>query len=249
MAKIIFNADDLGYSHGVNQGILYCYQHGVVNSTSLMVNMSYFEEAVELISDNHLKNIGLHFNLTEGKPILKTHRTIVDDEGNFLREIHQNTKSNAKEIWDELEAQYLKAIQAGIQINHFDTHHHIHMTQSLRKLFGIFSKRYNMPLRKVQYTSRNPIKRFKLDRDLRGTPFYTKNFSSLFYGENATEENLLKLLNNNKGKDLEIMCHPGYLDEKNGEYNNEREVELQILTSGHLTEFVKNNILENYKKK
>lgn len=238
MAKIIFNADDLGYSHGVNQGILYGYQNGVVNSTSLMVNMNYFEEAVEIISDNKLNNIGLHFNLTEGKPILKTHRTIVDDEGNFLRGIHQNTKSNTTEILDELEAQYLKAIQAGVKINHFDTHHHIHMTQILRKLFADFSKKYNLPLRKVEYTSRNPIKRVKLNMDLHGVSFYTPHFSWLFYDDNATEENLLRLLNNNKGKNIEIMCHPGFLDENNGEYNEQRKKELNILTSDRIKKIV-----------
>lgn len=238
MAKIIFNADDLGYSHGVNQGILYGYQHGVVNSTSLMVNMSCFEEAVELISNNHLNNIGLHFNLTEGKPILKNHRTIVDDEGNFLREIHQNTKSNTKEILDELDAQYRQAIQAGVQINHFDTHHHIHMTQNLRKLFGDFSKKYKLPLRKVVHTSRNPINRMKLNLDLYGVSFYTRNFSSLFYDDIATEENIITLLNDNKGKDLEIMCHPGFADENNGEYNEQRKKELDILTSDRIKKIV-----------
>ncbi len=238
MAKIIFNADDLGYSHGVNQGILYCYQHGVVNSTSLMVNMSCFEEAVELISNNHLNNIGLHFNLTEGKPILKNHRTIVDDEGNFLREIHQSSKINTKEILKELEAQYLLAIQAGVPINHFDTHHHIHMTHNLRKLFGDFSKKYNLPLRRVEYTSRNPINRIKLNADLRGVNYFTPYFSSLFYDENATEEILVNLLNDYKGKDIEIMCHPGFEDENNGEYNIERKNELEVLTSDSIKKLI-----------
>lgn len=238
MAKIIFNADDLGYSHGVNQGILFGYQNGVVNSSSLMVNMAYFEEAVEIISDNQLNNIGLHFNLTEGKPILKNHRTIVDDEGNFLRDIHQNTKRNTKEIWDELEAQYLQATEAGVQINHFDTHHHIHMTDSLRKLFGDFSKKYKLPLRKVEHTSRNPVNRMKLNLDLYGVSFYTWNFSSLFYDDNATEENIVKLLNDNKGKDIEIMCHPGFEDENNGEYNVERKKELDILTNDRIKKLI-----------
>lgn len=238
MAKIIFNADDLGYSHGVNQGILFGYQNGVVNSSSLMVNMAYFEEAVEVISNNNLHNVGLHFNLTEGKPILNTHRTIVDDEGYFLRDIHQNAKSNTKEILVELEAQYLKAIQAGVPINHFDTHHHIHMTQNLRKLFGDFSKKYNLPLRKVEHGSRNPIKRVKLNMDLNGVSFYTPHFSWLFYADNATEENVLRILNDNKGKDLEIMCHPGFADENNGEYNEQRKKELDILTSDRIKKIV-----------
>jgi predicted glycoside hydrolase/deacetylase ChbG (UPF0249 family) len=32
MAKLIFNADDLGLSRGVNRGILECYKNGIVNS-------------------------------------------------------------------------------------------------------------------------------------------------------------------------------------------------------------------------
>lgn len=238
MAKIIFNADDLGYSHGVNQGILYGYQNGVVNSSSLMVNMGHFEEAVEIVANHQLNNIGLHFNLTEGTPILETHRTIVDDKGEFLRDLHLQSKINSQEIIDEVQAQYQKAIKAGVRINHLDTHHHLHMTHSLRKIFGDFSKKYNLPLRKVEHTSRNPINRLKLNADLRGVTYFTPYFSSLFYDENATEEILVDLLNDYKGKDIEIMCHPGFEDDNNGEYNIERKKELEVLTSDRIKEIV-----------
>ena len=238
MAKIIFNADDLGYSQGVNQGILYGYQNGVVNSSSLMVNMAHFDEAVEIIANHQLKNIGLHFNLTEGTPILATHRTIVDEKGDFLRDLHVQSKINPQEIVDEVEAQYQKAIKAGVKINHLDTHHHLHMTQSLRKIFGDFAKKYNLPLRKVAHTSRNPLNRIQLNADLRRVNCFTPYFSSLFYDENATEEILVSLLEKYKGKDIEIMCHPGFEDENNGEYNMERKRELEVLTSERIKKLV-----------
>lgn len=238
MAKIIFNADDLGYSHGVNQGILYGYKNGVVNSSSLMVNMDHFEEAVELITEHKLKNIGLHFNLTEGKPIIQTHHSIVDEKGEFFRNPHLKTDIVLEEIIEEIEAQYQKAIKAGVQINHLDTHHHLHMTDSLRKLFGDFSKKYNLPLRKVPHTSRNPINRIKLNSDLQGVTYFTAYFSSLFYDENATEEMLLSLLNKYKGKNIEIMCHPGFLDENHGDYNIERKLELEVLTNDRIKKIV-----------
>ena len=46
--QVIFNADDFGLTHGVNQGIKDAHLKGVVNSTTLMVGMSADKEAVEL---------------------------------------------------------------------------------------------------------------------------------------------------------------------------------------------------------
>lgn len=241
MGKLIFNADDLGQTHATNQGILHAYQNGVVNSSSLLVTTNHFDEAVDIIEKNQLKNIGLHFNLTEGKPILKTHNSIVDTAGNFIRNIHQKTDANSTEIAAELEAQFDKAIKAGVKINHLDSHHHIHMTKSLRKLFARFSKKHGLPLRKINNTSRNPIKRIQLKRDLLGVSFFTQDFSSEFYGENANEEKLIQLIEKYKGKSLEIMCHPGFEDPENGIYNQERKMELDILTSDRIKKIVLTN--------
>ena len=44
--KVIMNADDFGFSKGVNLAILEGFQHGILTSTSLMVNMPGFEHAV-----------------------------------------------------------------------------------------------------------------------------------------------------------------------------------------------------------
>ena len=47
MAKyLIINADDLGLAPGVNQAIIDLHQAGVVTSTSVMVNMPGFNDAV-----------------------------------------------------------------------------------------------------------------------------------------------------------------------------------------------------------
>ena len=46
LMKVIMNADDFGFSRGVNLAILEGFQHGILTSTSLMVNMPGFEHAV-----------------------------------------------------------------------------------------------------------------------------------------------------------------------------------------------------------
>ena len=228
MAKLIFNADDLGLSRGVNRGIVECYNNGVVNSASLMTTTPYFEETVQLINENKLTNIGLHFNLTEGKPLLTSHKTIVDEAGNFIRSICDSENVNLIEVQQELEAQLKKAIDAGVLITHVDSHHHIHMSALLSNPFLKIADNYKLPLRRVTNTYRHPIRRLKHYLQFKKHQFYTDSFSAEFYDEEATLEVLKDIIKNAKGI-VEIMCHPGYPDEDNGVYNEQRLQEMEVL--------------------
>ena len=239
MARLIFNADDFGLSHGVNKGIVHAYKKGVLNSTSLMTTVPYFEEAVALIHKHQLENIGLHFNLTEYTAALD-HQTLTNEKNEFYRNVHEKQDLNLEEVYRELEAQYMLAIKAGVIINHIDSHHHVHMTVQLRKVFIEFSKKYHLPLRRLKNTARNPVNIFKFYKDTLAAKFYTKDFTADFYDERATEENLLKILHQYQGNDLEIMCHPGYKDVENGIYDEQREKELKILCSDNIINLVKN---------
>lgn len=239
MTKLIINADDFGLSKGVNLGILHAYQKGVVNSASLMTTTPYFEEAVNLIEEHRLENIGLHFNLTEGVPALTNHKYLCAKDNFFQRNVHLLNDLNLNEVFSELEAQYLRAIKLGVKINHFDSHHHVHMTSSLRKVFVALSKKYSLPLRRFKNTSRHPLKIWSFYQDVKGVEFFTKDFSAEFYADSATKENLLLILKKYGGMDLEIMCHPGYIDSENGIYNEQRENELKILSSEEVIQQIK----------
>ena len=48
MTKLIVNADDFGYSKGVNLGIIEAHTNGIVTSATLMANMPYSEHAAKL---------------------------------------------------------------------------------------------------------------------------------------------------------------------------------------------------------
>ena len=238
MSTIFINADDFGLSPGVNAGIVDCYQNGIVNSASLLTNTHYFDDAVALIKKHKLPNIGLHFNLTEFLPLLQTHKTIVNVEGFFYRNISDRKKINLNEVAQELEAQYQKVINAGITITHFDSHHHVHMSELLRVAFINIATKYKIPLRFCENRFRNPVKGVVHSWLYRKQPFYTKSFSSLFYGKQATVENI-KLLTKNVAASLEIMCHPGYEDSANGEYNTERADEMKVLMHVDLLSLLK----------
>ena len=236
--NLILNADDLGLTHGVNLGIVDCYKKGVVNSASLMTNTPYFEEAVSLIKEHHLENIGLHFNLTEFQPLLTTHKTIVDEKGVFFRTICDKKNIDLKEVAAELEEQYQRAVAAGVVITHFDSHHHVHMSELLKKVFLKIATKYAMPLRKVANAYRNPIKWVKHDLLFKKHQFYTDSFSSEFY-DGAVSEAVLENIIQNATASIEIMCHPGYVDAENGVYNAQRQLELDVLTSDKIIKFIK----------
>lgn len=60
MSYLIINADDFGYSPGVNRGIIKAHTEGIVTSTSVMVDSIAASEAGELKAFDRL-SVGLHF--------------------------------------------------------------------------------------------------------------------------------------------------------------------------------------------
>ena len=87
--KLIVNADDFGISRGANYGIIDAYKNGVVRSTSIMAGMPAFDHAIELLkSCDGLEGLGcgVHLTLSANKPVLDTHKTIVDENGEKILE-------------------------------------------------------------------------------------------------------------------------------------------------------------------
>lgn len=64
MKYLIVNADDFGYSYGINKGIIEAHTNGVVTSTSVMVDAIACDEASSLVKYDKL-SVGLHFVLNE----------------------------------------------------------------------------------------------------------------------------------------------------------------------------------------
>ena len=68
--QVIVNADDFGLSACENAVILGAFQAGIISSATAMANMPAFEAACVLARHPLLEGrIGLHFNLTYGRPL------------------------------------------------------------------------------------------------------------------------------------------------------------------------------------
>ena len=69
LPELIIVADDFGVSEQRNLGILHAMEAGVVTLASVMVNGAAAEAGIQLARERgFLGRLGLHLNLTEGRP-------------------------------------------------------------------------------------------------------------------------------------------------------------------------------------
>ena len=128
MRTLIVNADDLGLSRSVSQGVLQAHDRGIVTSASLLVNTPGFEFTVPRIRKRSRLSVGLHFNLTLAAPVSPPESvpTLVDDQGRFTRySEYQTALWSAEDVRTELGAQMQRCERAGLTVTHLDTHEQI----------------------------------------------------------------------------------------------------------------------------
>src|SRR5262249_35921917 len=134
MKRLIVNADDFGLTAGVNRAIIEGHERGLISSATLMVNMPAFEDAARLAREVPSLGVGLHFNITQGRPVAGASRvpSLVDGRGEFwgtsgaLLARAATGRLNPGEAALELRAQIERALGAGLRLTHVDSHKHSH---------------------------------------------------------------------------------------------------------------------------
>jgi chitin disaccharide deacetylase len=264
---LIVNADDYGHSPGVSAGIRYNHLHGIVTSTTAMMNMPGVEEALhKAMQECPRMGLGVHLVLTTGAPLLPVSqvRSLTSGDGGFPHAsdlIHRLSSLQPKEVMAEWCAQIDKFISVtGRTPDHLDSHHHVSFLASDIFLVMLeLAQTYQCAIRfptgdaAVEMMSDFPSEaaRVCLNGNLRLVDQYRPrrpdNLITSFYGEYATRVELFNLLDNLPGGTTEIMCHPGYADEEligSSDYHMQREGELSILTDYEIRDFVKEKNIE-----
>lgn len=163
MKKLIINADDLGFSRDVNRAILDCVHFGTVTAASLMVNMPFAGEAVDLVRKQCPDlSLALHFTLTSGKPVAPPEEIplLVDDRGFFkhgFAGLWKNLVSSRKkpaflrQAGTEFQAQFHRMKQFsqthGLHFDHLDSHQHVHVLPGLLEMFQQTAEEHGLVLR------------------------------------------------------------------------------------------------------
>ena len=142
MRRLIINADDFGFTSGINRAILEAHSHGIVTSSTLMANGRAFTGAVQAARSTPHLSTGCHVVLIDGQPVMEPDKLPSLTHGQSFRDGLKSFagraltgRFSAAEIQLEAEAQIRKLQSAGISVSHIDTHKHTHLfPQILRPL-------------------------------------------------------------------------------------------------------------------
>jgi hopanoid biosynthesis associated protein HpnK len=150
--RLIVNADDFGMTEKINQAVLEAHNNGIVTSTSLLANGAAFASAVALARQQPGLGVGVHLNLTQGRPVSPASSIpgLVNGNGQFfsspvgLAEKILARRVSRVELERELRAQIEKVICAGIAITHLDGHKHVHILPSIFDLVVRLAREYRI---------------------------------------------------------------------------------------------------------
>ncbi len=168
----IFNADDFGMSRGVNQAIAKAYHEGILNSTSIMINLDFVEDALELKKDMPDLDVGLHLNLTNQYPLSNPSDIplLVDEKGKFKHGFVNlfllsffKSGELRRQVEHEARAQLEKAQQLGLKLSHIDSHRHIHHIPLIFNVVKKLAAEYQIP--RIRVVNENIFNTLKHNKD------------------------------------------------------------------------------------
>lgn len=239
MKRLIVNADDFGYTRGVNRAIVEAHQRGIVTSTSLMANGPAFEDAVEQSRSEAGLDIGCHLNFVEGQPLCPPDQVprLVGADGRFLAASQLALRLVCgrvpqEELEREATAQIEKLIQAGIRPSHVDTHKHTHVHPQVATAVARAALRFGVSWIRRPFENWRPravpgspgrklalralcglssgFERRMVSLGLRLPDFFT----GILLTGRLTRQTLAETLTGLPPGITELMCHPGYVDEE-----------------------------------
>jgi hypothetical protein len=138
--QLIITGDDYGLCATVNAGIEDCLAAGSMQATCVMTNMPECGEAASLRKKFSQVSLGIHWNLTQGRPVLGAAQvpSLVNPDGCFgvdLRRRWITGRINADEIRAELRAQYERFLELCGGADFWNTHQDVHVYPGLFQLF------------------------------------------------------------------------------------------------------------------
>src|SRR5271154_2848787 len=163
MKELILNADDFGYTTGVNEGIIRAHRDGILTSATLMANGRAFDDAVERAKSNPKLGVGCHLVLTGGFSVAPKEEipSLADAEGRLPRSLGDLVTRvsvgsvRTKEIERELRAQLEKIRRAGVELTHVDTHKHTHVHPRVMGAVGRVAREFGIT------RVRNPVENLR----------------------------------------------------------------------------------------
>ena len=255
--RLVVNADDFGLSPVISRGILAAHRNGIVTSTSLLGNTPGLDEARAMLASAPALGVGVHLTLVGGEPVSDPAAipSLLAPDG---RSLHANgteligawarRRIVGAEVERELDAQVARVRDAGIAVDHLDTHHHLgfrpvvgQAVEAVARRHGIAGIRSAVERPTLAWAT-DPLRGLEAGL-LTGLAWLTRRqLGALRHGPQSwgfvevgrlDEVRILEIIGRLGPGPHELICHPGEEDAAPGEAPGryQRPGEIAALTS------------------
>jgi hypothetical protein len=152
---LIPHVDDVGLCHGANTAFLELSRDGFVTCGSVMVPCPWFREIAEAASRDPTLDLGVHLTLNAERanyrwgPISTVSRAsgLIDEDGYLWRTVPALRAHVVPEAAEsEFRAQIDRALAAGIDVTHLDTHMGAALVPELVGIYLRLGEEYRLPV-------------------------------------------------------------------------------------------------------
>lgn len=217
---MILNADDFGMCHDQNEGVMQGLTRGLFTASTILVTCPWFEEAAEFARSNPDADLGVHLTLTaewdryKWGPVLGQRAVpSLCNDGGYLRQTVEDVYRNDRldEVEAELRAQIEKALAAGIDVTHLDSHMGpLHLRADYHEIYSRLAGEYRVPIRLASRRQMRAQGWTSVLDQLDSLGIVTPDHL-VFNGPESvddTENYWTNLIRNLKPGVTEILCHP-----------------------------------------
>lgn len=264
--KVILCNDDIGLTYGFTEAIKDTFHKGNSSSTSIRTNGLAYRYAVRLLKSK-LKSMGLgiHLNIVDGKAHTVN---LANSSGNYKFNFFQywllsHYKPLLKNIEADLDYQFQKVLNDGLNIDHVSGHCHTYAIPAIFEIVCRLTKKYQIKYIRLPqepfhltpsiYKNILPFLNFNIIR------FYLLNFFSKqnmvtlkkyglrsaesFYGilytntmDLQTVKSALNDARKKRFKTIEILIHPAYAKDTRDKTYTSKVVENYVRLNSRLIE-------------
>lgn len=242
---LIVNADDVGMSHAANAATIAGMQKGLISSGTIMVPCPWFEEIAAYARETPAADFGLHLAHTSEWKVYKwgpvASRSdvpgLVTPQGYLWPDIMSVYKhATPEQAGIEARAQIRKALDAGIDVTHLDSHMGaLQYDMRFHQVYRALAQEFDLPIRMGNQDLLEKLggSHLRAELDADGT-VYT---DYLIHGERKPGEPVdtywRRMLSTLKPGVTELYIHPALAGEEMQHITNswqERDTEYRLFT-------------------
>ncbi len=154
---LIINGDDAGMCHTANVATIESMEKGLMTSATIMVPCPWFPEMARYAREHPDKDFGIHLCQTSewkwyrwGPVAMRSEVSgLIDPDGYFWHEVPQvYASAKPEEAYIESRAQIRKALDAGVDVTHLDSHMGtLQMNPAYVEQYLRLAVEFNLPVR------------------------------------------------------------------------------------------------------